>query len=155
MPYVKEDLPYHDSMEKSAPTRVIIAIGSNHHANKAMKMGRQHLCRLLTDARHADIIETEAIGIPSGPFLNSLTTGYTDLCLSDLTARLKEIERCCGDRRELRREHQIVLDLDLLLYGEQRLHLSDWERPYIQALLDDLSRSTTPDTSSTPSSNQL
>ena len=49
----------------------------------------------------------------------------------------------------------IVLDLDLLLYGEQRLHLSDWERPYIQALFDDLSRSTTPDTSSTPSSNQL
>ncbi len=32
----------------------------------------------------------------------------------------------------------MTLDLDLMQYGAQRMHLHDWPRPYIQQLINDI-----------------
>lgn len=96
------------------------------------EMARSHLDRLLTGTRHSRMLETEPIGIESPPFTNSFTVGYTDLDLASLTSALKRIETRCGNRRRLRKAGIVMIDIDILLYGDTRLHESDWSRPYIR-----------------------
>ena len=118
--------------------RVIVALGSNTGGEEVMRLCQQHLEALLTDTRHTAIIRTKAIGT-NGYFLNSLTSGETTLDTPALIAALKRLERRCGDRRSLRAQGQVVMDIDLLLYGDKRHHSADWKRDYIQQLLNDFS----------------
>lgn len=65
------------------------------------------------------------------PYSNCIAKGNTDLSESELCHTLKAIERQLG-----RTDSKLVMmDLDLLQYNDTRHHLSDWERPYIKALL--------------------
>ena len=65
--------------------------------------------------------------------MNQLITGKTELSIEELSLQLKEIEA------EVHRTKKLVtIDLDLMQYDNQRYHLNDWPRPYIQQLLDDI-----------------
>ena len=68
-------------------------------------------------------------------YLNQLVEATTALTADELTQALKDIEQQMGRTQEDRRRGIVRIDLDLLLYGEQRYHLRDWERPYVKALL--------------------
>ena len=59
---------------------------------------------------------------------------------SQIRASLKEIERDCGDSRYLRNQHIVKMDIDVLLFGKQKMHEKDWERPYIKQLMSILSK---------------
>ena len=51
-----------------------------------------------------------------------------------MLAALRSVEQGCG--RKIRgpyRKVDVPLDLDLLLYGDEKLHESEWERDYIQS----------------------
>ncbi len=37
-----------------------------------------------------------------------------------------------------RTKQQVTIDLDLMLYDDERYHLRDWPHPYIQQLIDDV-----------------
>ena len=120
------------------PKRVVVAIGSNHHASEAIVKGLKLTQELLTDTTASSVIETAPIGIPSPPFLNCLVVGYTLMTSDELVGAFKRIERQCGDRPSLRRQHRITLDIDLLEYDGTRYHQADWERAYIQVLLQEV-----------------
>ena len=68
-------------------------------------------------------------------YLNQLVCAETTLEVEELIQTLKDIEQQMGRTQEDRRQGIVRIDLDLLLYGEQRYHLKDWDRPYIKALL--------------------
>ena len=128
-----------ETAKPQRPTPVLIAVGSNHDAPRALGDALASLPLLLEHMARTEVLVNPAIGIEAADFSNLLITGTTTLDASSLNAQLKAIERRCGDRRELRSRGEILLDLDLLAYGRQQLHQADWERGYIRQLLEELS----------------
>ena len=114
---------------------MIIALGSNTGDEQLLLRCQQLLEKLLTDCRHTAIVRTSPIGMEGDDFLNSLTCGHTTLDSTAFVATLKRLERRCGDRRSLRAQGHVVMDIDLLLYGDERHHPSDWQRDYVQKLM--------------------
>jgi 2-amino-4-hydroxy-6-hydroxymethyldihydropteridine diphosphokinase len=106
------------------PTTAYIALGSNLGDRPA------NLESALTKLRHTGIevirvsspLENPAIGGPddSPPFLNAAAELRTTLAAHALLKRLLEIERDLGRTRRQKWEPRII-DLDLLLYGDQIL----------------------------------
>lgn len=128
-----------ETAKPQRPTPVLIAVGSNHDAPRALGDALASLPLLLEHMARTEVLVNPALGIDAADFSNLLVAGTTTLDASSLNAQLKAIERRCGDRRELRSRGQILLDLDLLAYGRQQLHQADWERGYIRQLLEELS----------------
>ena len=62
------------------------------------------------------MFESEPVGIRSGPFLNLVVSGETELPLAELSLRLKHIEADNG--RYAPERKGLPLDIDVLLYGD-------------------------------------
>ena len=119
--------------------KVILAIGSNDEGEQRLQQALATLGKMMEGTRSSSILQTEPIGDFPDPFHNCLVTGYTSESVEELTAHLKRIERRYGDRKTLRRQGRILMDIDLLEYDGTRYHDKDWERTYIQQLMKELS----------------
>lgn len=120
-------------------TDIIVALGCNRNSQLSMLKARLMLRGLLGDSlRFTESLWTEPEGMSSGRFLNCLAAAKTTLSQEELTASLKRIERACGNTAELRQRNIIVMDIDLLQYGQIKLHASDWQRGYIKTLIKSL-----------------
>ena len=117
---------------------VLISLGTNTGNPSIIRQAQSELERMLSDVRHSSIQRTSPIGISCGDFLNSITVGKTTQTTDELVKQLKALERRCGDKKSLRRQGIIVLDVDLLLYDTQRHHEEDWNRDYVQELASEL-----------------
>jgi 2-amino-4-hydroxy-6-hydroxymethyldihydropteridine diphosphokinase len=62
--------------------------------------------------------------------MNRLLHAQTTLSPTLLTTLLKQIEQ-----ETQRTKQYVTIDLDLMQYDNQRYHLEDWQRPYIQNLI--------------------
>jgi 2-amino-4-hydroxy-6-hydroxymethyldihydropteridine diphosphokinase len=103
--------------------RSVIGLGSN--------LGqREHYLRRALDLLRADpalevgavstFRETDPVGFVEQPrFLNAAAFVESDLSARDLLARLLEVERVLGRRREGPRFGPRTIDLDLLLHGDE------------------------------------
>lgn len=124
--------------------QVILALGTNHGQEPNMNQAKEMLARLLDDIHYSSQAWTAPIGIVSDDFLNCLAIGETSLSLHSLLSDIKRIERTCGDSPSLRQENIVCMDIDILLFGDQRMHKRDWQRPYIQQLMNELTTNTQP-----------
>ena len=114
----------------------IIALASNHEAEKNLFEARRCLEQILFDIHYSECKRSQAFGNKSqGDYYNQLLFGTTDLSVEQLIEALKQIEINMGRTQTAREQGIVCIDLDLMLYDEQRYHLRDWERPYIQCLL--------------------
>ncbi len=109
-----------------------------------MRRARERLEQLFPNAVFTSPITTAAYGKSdtANPYANMLLEGYTDMPETELTLRLKRLEKELGDTTELRGHDIIMMDIDLLLYNEERRHHNDWERPYTKTLLQMLAKVT-------------
>lgn len=118
-------------------SEVLISIAANHDGEQNLKEARHRLQQLLPDARFTEAIWTEPIhSLLPNPYLNQLAYGSTMFDPTTLTERLKAIEAEMGRTDGERRQGIVRIDLDLLSHDGQRFHLRDWERPYVQRLLE-------------------
>jgi 2-amino-4-hydroxy-6-hydroxymethyldihydropteridine diphosphokinase len=86
---------------------------------------------LIGAARLSPIIETEPWGYADQPrFLNAVAELETELPPRALLARLLEVERSLGRVRTGPRYGPRTIDLDLLLYGEERIDEPDLRVPH-------------------------
>ena len=107
-------------------TKVIIAMGTNCHRQRHTTLALQQLRQLIDSRLQAtQPLETEAIGMDSDRFLNTLVALHTTLTLQQLTQLTKDIERMCGDTKEARNHNIVNIDIDILQYGDTRLHVDD------------------------------
>ena len=109
---------------------VLIALGSNYHQVAHIHWASQRLSCLLSDVRLSRILWTQDIHGSGVRYANRLIAGYTSLTVDELQQQLKAIEA-----ESRRTQSRVTIDLDLMQYGDQRFHLQDWPRPYIQQLL--------------------
>jgi 2-amino-4-hydroxy-6-hydroxymethyldihydropteridine diphosphokinase len=108
---------------KVTATRVFVGLGSNL-GDRELNL-RRALVRLeqLGSVRVSSFRETDPVGVTDQPkFLNAAAELATDLSPRELLERLLEIERELGrDRATERRWGPRVIDLDLLLFGEEAI----------------------------------
>ncbi len=96
-----------------------------------MARARKALLATFPDATFSSVLTSPDYNAVSGPYANCIARGTTSLSESDLVTTLKSLERQLG------RTHSkdVMIDLDLLQYNDERHHLDDWSRPYIKILL--------------------
>ncbi len=117
--------------------KIIIALGSNYEPQLHIEKTKEKLERLLPGIVFSHNLWTQPIGIVSDRFVNALALAYTSFSKEHLEQLLKQVERECGRCAEEKKQGKIRIDLDLMLYGSERLHLQDWNREYIFTLLKD------------------
>ena len=100
-------------------TRAFVGLGANLGDREATI---RHAAALIGARRLSTIRETEPWGLEEQPrFLNAAAELETDLGPRALLDRLLEVERALGRTRDGPRWGPRTIDLDLLLYGDQRL----------------------------------
>ena len=112
--------------------RVYFSMGTNINQLVHMRAARLYLDSLFNEVHFSTETWTEAIGIESEPFLNCMGMGTTTHERTQIERALKQVQRKCGDSKGKRRIKQIVMDIDLLQFDDERFHEEDWERDYIQ-----------------------
>lgn len=110
--------------------RVLIALGSNYLPGAHMQWAAQRLQMIIDDSRFSPTLWTQDIHHTSVYYMNQLVWGTTDMPVDSLLALLKSMEA-----ETQRKPGRVTIDLDLMQYDEQRFHLDDWSRLYIQRLL--------------------
>lgn len=80
----------------------------------------------------SSLYETAAVGLSDGggPFINAVICLDTDLSPGDLSSELRGIELALGKPVTHRSDRSRVIDLDLLLYGDQHIHEDGLEIPH-------------------------
>ena len=109
---------------------VLIALGSNYHQSAHILWASQRLAALLADVTLSPILWTPDIHGRGLWYMNRLLRARTMLSPTQLTALLKQIEQ-----ETQRTQQHVTIDLELMQYDDQRFHLDDWQRPYIQNLI--------------------
>lgn len=122
----------------TAAHSIIISLGSNHEAAENMEKAREYLTKVLPGAVLTQNLPTAPIGMDGPWFLNCLCKAQTSSTLEDVLVKAKNIEKLLGDSRQQRDQGRVVIDVDILQYDDIRLHISDWERPYIAVLMEQI-----------------
>ena len=118
--------------------RIIVSIGSNTEQCKNINYAKKKLNDYFHDMKYSSAIWTNPIDITSEQFLNCLGIAETNLKIDEIIDILKQIEISCGSSHEEHNQGIVKIDLDLLLYGNTKFHILDWERLYIRELLKEL-----------------
>lgn len=114
---------------------IYIGLGSNlEQPAEQVKRAR------ITLSEHANIFEIACSSLysspPMGPqdqpnYVNAVMRAVTDLPAIDLLSTLQKIENDFGRVRDGERWGARILDLDLLLYADQKINLPDLTVPHI------------------------
>lgn len=117
---------------------IIISIGSNYNQKENISFAKKKLAGMLGEqTSFTRDMWTEPVGIQSERFINCICISTTRHTLLQLTKAFKQLEKKCERSKKNDLISKIPLDIDILLYGNQRYHEKDWERQYIQELLND------------------
>ena len=120
---------------KAYRTKIVVALGSNVNQEAHIQQAKALLEATFNDMEFGTSLWTEPIGISSDKFLNVIGVGYMNVNKERTILALKNMEHKCGRRIGESRKGIIALDIDLLLFGSERLHEGDWNRGYIKNLL--------------------
>jgi 2-amino-4-hydroxy-6-hydroxymethyldihydropteridine diphosphokinase len=113
--------------------RILIALGSNYLQAAHLQWAVQRLSQFVTEMHLSRSLWTPDIKGSGMMYMNQLVMGTTTLSAAALEQELKTSEKATG-----RTKQQVTIDLDLMRYDDERFHLRDWPRPYIQQLIDDV-----------------
>ena len=106
----------------------------------------QEACRLIREGldhslRMSTPQQTEPIDFPNPAlFTNMVATGHTSRSAAVVETWLKRLERKLGRRKHHKRQGVVMADLDLLWWDGHVLRPTDWERPYVQQAIAELSQ---------------
>jgi 2-amino-4-hydroxy-6-hydroxymethyldihydropteridine diphosphokinase len=104
-------------------TKVAIALGSNLGDREAhLAFGLSALPGFITNLRQSRWYDTAPVGVSGDQprYLNGVVVGETSLSAREVLDRLLAIEREAGRTRPAARAPR-TLDLDLILFGEERI----------------------------------
>lgn len=130
---------------------IILGLGTNTQQDLHMQTAQATLRQLFPDIRFTRSLRTEPIGPPSPPYLNALATATTALTPEEINTRLKTIEQQMGRTPADKALHRVIIDLDMLQYDQEKFRPTDWQRPYVQLLAQELHADGKPGTSSSHS----
>lgn len=119
------------------PHTCIISLASNCGQERNLAEARLRLGQILHDISYTKELWTVPMHSKrTDMYLNQLAYAHVSISVNQLQQELKNIEAQMGRTEEARREGIVCIDLDLMQYDQMRYHLRDWDRPYIQRLLE-------------------
>lgn len=102
-----------------------------------MQQARAFLESAFPGIDFSPLLWTSPVGMPCGTamFQNGLAVADTGMTADEVQGKFKEMERLCGRCPEDKAQGIVAMDIDLLQYGDLRLHERDWQRPYVARLM--------------------
>ena len=108
--------------------QVFVSIGSNIDPRNNIEEARIILGNLF-DCTFSGLYETRAEGFDGNDFINSVVGFKTDLQLIELRDKLKQIEKKMGRTDIQKGMSDRIIDLDIILYGDQVIEDDDFDIP--------------------------
>lgn len=115
--------------------KIILALGSNHEAKVNIELALNLLSKSIKIIQSTPSYNNESTEFPISIFTNKILVCETELTYEILNKELKHIETECGRNNYAKNTGIIPLDIDILLYDNNRYHINDWDKPYIKYLL--------------------
>lgn len=115
---------------------ILLSIGSNTFAKTNIDKAKRMLLYLFPNIVFSDPILSE----PEDDnfkylFRNILACFTTDMNLDELNSKIKLTERAVGRTSRDKYQGKVIIDIDILMYGDDAIRPQDLEKEYIQQLL--------------------
>lgn len=118
---------------------ILLTIGSNTFAKTNIDKAKRMLSFVFPDIIFSEPILTEPEDDKySYLFRNVLATVNTELRPEEVIDKIKQTERAVGRTPRDKYLGKVVIDIDLVKYGDNILRPQDFEREYVQRLLPTL-----------------
>ncbi len=98
---------------------VVLSLGSNINRERNIAMAVRKIQARYGDLELSPVYETSAVGFDGAPFLNLVLGFYSDGSLPAILESLREMEAAAGRSRGPKKFSSRVLDIDVLLYGNE------------------------------------
>jgi hypothetical protein len=118
--------------------KLLIALGTNVNQKQNIQKAMDLLRKTWHDILFTNMKWTKPIGMDSDLFYNCLAYAKVDEDLPQVQQILKNIEKACGNTEADRVLQKIQMDIDILMFGTRKLHEQDWQRSYIQELIQEI-----------------
>lgn len=106
--------------------KVVITLGSNTCQQANINKAKELLRQRFDGIRFSDEEWTDPVGIVSDRYLNCIGHLDTRLSLDALKTTLKEVERLMGDSHENHQRGTVIIDIDIIRYGERKIKDIIW-----------------------------
>ena len=106
--------------------KITIALGSNTEQQQHIKEAIERLKTVFSDITFTQPQWTDPIGVVSDRYLNCLANFTTSLSLQQLVQQLKDIETAMGDKHENHEQGIVLIDLDVIKYGDREVKKIAW-----------------------------
>ncbi|MDO5522440.1 MAG: 2-amino-4-hydroxy-6-hydroxymethyldihydropteridine diphosphokinase [Bacteroidia bacterium] len=119
--------------------KILVSLGSNIYSKQNIDKARRMLIHYFPDI----VFTPSVIIIENGennslPFRNVLGIFNSELPSEEIIQKLKLIEYAMGRQPRDKESGKVIIDIDLLQYGDQILRPEDFEKEYVQALLKEI-----------------
>lgn len=118
--------------------KLLIALGTNVNQKQNIQKAMELLRKTWHDILFTNLKWTKPIGMDTDLFYNCLAYAKVDEDLPQVQQILKNIEKTCGNTEADRVLQKIQMDIDILMFGTHKLHEQDWQRSYIQELIQEI-----------------
>ncbi len=108
--------------------QVFVSIGSNINPKENIKKAKGFLNKLF-DCKYSSLYNTNAEGFEGNKFINCVVGFETNLLATELQKHLKKIELKMGRTENQKGMSNRVIDLDMILYGDNVFQEDDIDLP--------------------------
>ncbi len=106
--------------------KITISLGSNTEQEQHIEEAIERLKTVFSDITFTQPQWTEPVGVVSDKYLNCLANFTTSLPLQQLVQQLKDIETAMGDTHENHKQGIVLIDLDVIKYGDKEVKKIAW-----------------------------
>ncbi len=106
---------------------ITIALGSNTKQEQHIEEAFERLKAVFPNITFTQPQWTEPVGIVSDKYLNCIAHFTTSLSLEQLVQQLKNIETAMGDTHENHKQGIVLIDLDVIKYGDKEVKKIAWQ----------------------------
>ena len=106
--------------------KITISLGSNTEQEQHIEEAIERLKTVFSDITFTQPQWTEPVGVVSDRYLNCLANFTTSLSLQQLVQLLKNIETAMGDTHENHKQGIVLIDLDVIKYGDKEVKKIAW-----------------------------
>ena len=108
--------------------QVFVSIGSNINPKENIKIAKDFLNNFF-DCKYSNLYNTKAEGFEGNDFINCVVGFETNLLATELQKHLKKIELKMGRTENQKGMSNRVIDLDMILYGDNVFQEDDIDIP--------------------------
>lgn len=106
--------------------KITVSLGSNTEQEQHIEEAIERLKTVFSDITFTQPQWTEPVGVVSDRYLNCLANFTTSLSLQQLLQQLKDIETAMGDTHENHKQGIVLIDLDVIKYGDKEVKKIAW-----------------------------